>query len=100
MSTNPTANCQPQSQAYAATEISMLAANVKTLSLSRITPHLASAAPTATIGPVMRFQIGVGAASGRVGGSPYAGTDDGTDEGAVMGAGGGGGSSVPMPSTS
>src|SRR3954471_14909214 len=72
-------------------ENSMPAANVKTLSLRRSAPHFAKATATATTGPVIRFQIGVGAASGRCGGSSY---------GHATGAGGGVGSSVPTPSIS
>src|SRR4051794_41785131 len=47
----------------------MLAANVNTLSLKRTTPHLASNAPAATTGPVIRFQAGRSGVGGE-----YAGT--------------------------
>src|SRR3954453_3489756 len=47
----------------------MLAANVNTLSLKRTTPHLASKAPAATTGPVIRFQAGRSGVDGEYAGA-------------------------------
>src|SRR4051794_602446 len=56
----------------------MLAANVNTLSLKRTTPHLASNAPAATTGPVIRFQAGRSVVDGEYAGTAaYAGISAG-----------------------